>query len=179
MVIEIKSLYDMLTLIESADTYDKTFDHGVCYDLYDDDEPISVCMTEVQKQIDIVSFHKASYGIDLVADIASFVRYHMHDLYLMSQRFKNPMESDDPEDDNAVYTGVTIINALQPGYGADDDYLLLLKKIDSEKYWKWMYEHGGDWLEANAEYAEVMWNEIVSDAISVWPDVLPAKKKED
>ena len=181
MGIVINNLYDMLKLIESADTYDKTFDHGVCYDLYEDNDPLDVCMTEVQKQIDIVSFNKASYGINLVADIAGFVKKYMHDLYVMSQRFRHPMESDDPKDDDAVYTGITIINALQPGYGADDDYLLLLKKINEEKYWEWIKKYGGDWLEENAEYVEVMWNEVVTDAIDEWPDALPVKeeKKDD
>ena len=91
------------------------------------------------------------------------------------------MESDDPEDDDAVYTGVTIINALEPGYGADDDYLLLLKKINEEKYWEWIRKYGGDWLADNEEYVEIIWNEVITDAINEWPDALPVKeeKKEE
>ncbi len=178
MAIVINNLHDMLKLVESADTYDKTFDSGVCYDLYEDDEPIDICMTEVQKQIDVVSFHKVIYGVDIVADIAGFVKKYMHRLYEMSQRFRTSMDSDDPDDDDSVYVGVTVVNALEPGGGSDDDYLYLLKAVNEEKYWGWLNKHGGDWLEDNAEYAEVMWNEVVTDAISIWPDALPVKKEK-
>jgi hypothetical protein len=184
MPIILNTLYDALSITDdnSADVFDNVYGHCVCWDIYDDYEPISICMNEVMKQIDVTGYGESQYGArEFTADIASFVKKHMHDLYVMSQRFKQPMLSDDPEDDESVYIGVTIIDALQPGYGADDDYLLLLKKINEDLYWKWMRVHGGDWLEANAEYVEVMWNEVVTDAINEWPDVLPVKeeKKED
>ena len=169
MSIVINNLYEMLQLIESADTYDNTFDDGICWDFYDgSDDPCEICMEEVQKRIDVIKFINCSHGIDLIADISQFVKDNMDTLYRISQEHRESMESKDVNDDESVYCGVRLVNAMQAGYASDDEYLYLLHKMTPEIFDAWLKRKGEDWLEENEEYLDSMMPEVVRVIKDVW-----------
>lgn len=131
-MIEIKSLYDALKMFGSADTWDKDYDEVICWERPendDDDDVCFKCATEMAKRIDIVNVYKDGGVWEFVADITKFVKEHIKFMYELSQGFKWPMESADPNDDDAVYTGVQIVNAMQAGYACDEQYEAMLKEL--------------------------------------------------
>lgn len=133
MTIELSSLYDALKIFEDCDVYDDTYDDGIAWcnseDYYDNDDHCFKCAVEMAKRIDIVKINKGSCGVSLVADIAKFVKEHMQFMYELSQNFRVPMPDADPENDESVYQGVRIINAMQAGYACDDEYDRMLKEL--------------------------------------------------
>lgn len=171
MPIVINNLYDMLKLVESADTYDKKYAVGVCWDLYDDmTDPSDYAMTEIQKHIDIVSFHSTSYGIELTADISGFAKEHMAALKTISKHWcRVKMKSIDPEDEDSVYIATDLIGLMQCGYTNDDACLYLLKDVDKEKYEAWRDRYGGDWLDSLGDDADSYMQEVVEDFRKAWP----------
>ena len=129
-MVELNTLYDALKMFESCDTWDKDYDDVICWELCDDnDDPCFRCATELAKRIDLVKVNRVSYGVELVADISGFVKKHMDFLHEFSQGFKWPMPDADPENDESVFRGVQIINAMQAGYACDDDYEAMLKEL--------------------------------------------------
>ena len=171
MSVCIETMYDILSLIESADTSDTTFDDCVCWDFYtDEDEPIDVCMAEVQKHIDLCDMFRCSYGFNLVADITKFVKEHIEPVFFISQFHREKMTSMNPEDMDSLYAGVRLINAMQAGYASDDEYLYLLKYINPDLYWKWMQneKYGYNCYSDNEQYLDVMIQEIVNDMKDTW-----------
>lgn len=133
-MIEIKTIYDALKIFESADTWDVTYDDGICWDLQDDDDDdlCAKCATEIAKRIDIVKINKVSYGVEFVADIGKFVKEHFDFLYKYSQGCTYPMPVNNPNDDDSIYRGVQIVNAMQAGYACDEDYEAMLKEMGVE-----------------------------------------------
>lgn len=132
-MVELNTLYDALKMFDEGDTWDKDYDDVICWCLCDDDDdPCSKCATEMAKRIDLVKVNKVSYGVEFVADISKFVREHIHFMYELSQGFKWSMPNDDPEDDESMYRGVQIVNAMQAGYACDDDYNAMLKELGCE-----------------------------------------------
>ena len=131
-MIEIKSLYDALKMFGGADTWDTDFDEVICWELpsKDDDDVCSRCAIEMAKRIDIVRVYQAYHNCwEFVADITKFVKEHIKFMYELSQGFKWPMESADPNDDDSVYTGVQIVNAMQAGYACDEQYEAMLSEL--------------------------------------------------
>ena len=133
-MIEIKTLYDMLKLVESSDTYDCQYDDGICWDLQDDepDDLCARCATEMAKRIEVTGYNKRTYGVDTIADIGAFVKAHMHFCYELSQEFRWPMPDDDPENGDSVFRGIQMVNAMQAGYASDDQYEAMLTELGAE-----------------------------------------------
>lgn len=164
-MIQINNLYDMLVLVDEADTYDNVFDSGVCWSHHDgktnDRETYDLCMDAVQKRIDILNFSHASYGFDLVADISGFVRQHMGVLHRISQDHKWSMKSTDPDEDEDVYIGVKLLEAMEIGDATEDEYAYLLMHLDPETFQQWKLLNRDKWIDDNEEYFESMIPEIV------------------
>lgn len=171
MAIVMNNMYEALSVIESADTSDAHTGDCICWDYYeDDDDACDACMIEVQKQVDVVNMYRCSYGVELTADISGFVKKHMEVLKGISKAHRESMLSTDPDDDDSVYTGVRLVNAMQAGYASDDEYLLLLKNIAPDVYWKWIQDEkkGLACYESDREYLEDMIPEIVNDLVDTW-----------
>lgn len=131
-MIEIKTLYDALKMFGGADTWDTVFDEVVCWECpdEDDEDPCFKCAIEMAKRIDIVKVYQPSRNCwEFIADITKFVKEHIEFMYRLSQGFRWPMESADPNDDDSVYTGVQIVNAMQAGYACDEQYEAMLKEL--------------------------------------------------
>ena len=133
MAVVFNTLFDALKYFESGDTYDKTYDTGVCWDLCeqgdDADEFDKVC-TIMQKHIPLESMHECSYGMEFVADITSFLVENLDFFYNYSQDFKWPISTKDPENEEyeeGLYYGVKIIESIMTGYIPEDDYPMLLE----------------------------------------------------
>ena len=131
MAIVFDTLYDALKFFKSGDTYDRTYDTGVCWDLCDDedgDEFDEVC-TIMQKHIPLVNMHECSYGMEFVADITAFLLENLDFFYEYSQDFRWPIPTKDPEDEEyeeGLYYGVKVIESIMTGYIPEDDYPKLL-----------------------------------------------------
>lgn len=126
---EKRTMYDYLEDVDSTDVYDSEYDDGICWDFleeYEDEDIYDTCMREVQKRTYLV---KKGKPYNTIADISGFVRRYMDILYPISQDHREPMESADPNDEDAVYHGVRLINAMMCGYASDDEYESLLKGI--------------------------------------------------
>lgn len=133
-MIELRTLYDALRLVESADTYDCVYGDVICWDLQDDDDDCcGRCATEMAKHIEVVKANKAEYGVVLIADIGAFVRQHMEFMHELSQEFKWPMPDADPENDESVFRGVQMVNAMQAGYASDDEYERMLCELTARR----------------------------------------------
>lgn len=129
-MIVIKTLYDLLRMVDSADVWDPHYDDVICWDLQDDsDDCCARCAMEMAKRIEAISYRDQ---YNAVADIGSFVKQHMQFMYEFSQGFKWPMESADPDDDESVFRGVQIVNAMQAGYACDEDYERMLAHLAEE-----------------------------------------------
>ena len=133
MAVVFNTLYDALKYFESGDTYDKTFDTGVCWDLCeqgnDADEFDKVC-TIMQKHIPLESMSEHKYGMEFVADIKAFVEENLDFFYDYSQDFKCKMLTKDPEHedyDESLYWAVKIVESIMTGYISDEDYPMLLE----------------------------------------------------
>ena len=135
-MVEMKTLQDALKVFDDCDVYDNTFDDGIAWcnseSYYNEDDHCFKCAVEMAKRIDLVKINKAQYGVELVADIAKFVMEHMEFMYKLSQNFRDPMPDADPENDESVYQGVRIVNAMQAGYACDDEYNAMLKELGVE-----------------------------------------------
>lgn len=174
MAIVLNTMYDALSIIEDADTSDAHTGDCICWDFYSSDhDACDACMIEVQKQVEVANMYRCQYGVELTARISDFVQKNMDVLYRISQDHREPMESKDPEDDDSVYAGVRLVNAMQAGYGSDDEYLLLLKNIAPDVYWKWIQDEkkGFACYEYDKGYFEVMIPEIVKDFKDTWGEL--------
>lgn len=129
-MIEIKTLYDAMKVFGDADTWDKEFDEVICWDLCDDDKDICFrCATALAKSIEIVKVNRLGHTFEFVADISKFVREHIQFMYELSQDFTWPMEDADPNNDESVYRGVQIVNAMQAGYACEEQYEAMMKEL--------------------------------------------------
>ena len=164
-MIQINNLYEMLALVEDADTYDNVFDSGVCWSQHDgktdDKEAYDLCMDAIQKRIDILKFSHASYGFNLIADISGFVKQHMGLLHRVSQEHKWPMRSTDPDEDEDVYLGVKLLEALEIGEASEDEYVYLLMNLEPEIFQKWKTLSRDKWIDENEGYFDSMIPEVV------------------
>lgn len=128
-MIEIRTLYDLLKMVDSADVYDAHYDDGICWDLQDDDDDCCArCATAMAKHIEAISYRDR---YSAVADIGGFVKQHMQFCYELSQGFKWPMPDADPGNDESVYRGVQMVNAMQAGYACDEDYEAMLAELEA------------------------------------------------
>ena len=131
-MIVLKSLFDALLYIGDADVYDKHYDDGIawCYD--PEEDACARCSMEMAKRIEIVDINKTGYGIvEFIADIGSFVKEHIQFCYELSQGFKWPMPDADPGNDESVFRGVQMVNAMQAGYACDEDYEAMLAELEA------------------------------------------------
>lgn len=116
----INNMYDALKLCESTDVSDNVYDNCICWDLQDDEDSIeSKCCTEIQKRTDIIRY---APPYNTIADIAGFVKQHMDILYVISQKHRLPMPDANPENDESMYCGVTLVNQMMQGYASNDEY---------------------------------------------------------
>jgi len=131
-MIEIKTLYDALKMFGGADTWDTEYDEVICWERCDDVQDEDVCFkcaTEMAKRIEIAKVFKDGGVWEFVADISKFVRQHIQFMFRLSQGFKWPMPNADPDDDESIYRGVQIVNAMQAGYACDEQYEAMLKEL--------------------------------------------------
>lgn len=120
MPVIFNSMYDALKQCESTDVCDQTYDDTICWDICDDMDGIeSKCMTEIQKRTDIIEYQPP---YSTIADIQTFVKEHIEILYEISQKHRYPIPDADPENDDSVYYGVMLINAMMQGYATEDEY---------------------------------------------------------
>ena len=132
-MVEMNTIYDALKMLDDCDVWDAHYDDCIAWCLCDDDDDLcSKCATELAKRIELVKINRTQYGIELVADIGKFVKEHMNFMHEFSQGFKWPMPDADPENDESVFRGVQIINAMQAGYTCDEDYNAMLKELGCE-----------------------------------------------
>lgn len=131
-MIVLKSLFDALLYIGDADVHDAHYDDVIAW-CYDSDEDVCArCAMEMAKRIDITDIEKVSYGVEFTADIGAFVKQHMQFCYELSQGFKWPMPDADPDNDESVFRGVQMVNAMQAGYACDEDYEAMLAELGVE-----------------------------------------------
>ena len=129
-MIEVATLYDLLQLVDEADVYDAHYDDVICWCFDDDEDVCARCAMEMAKRIPACSWNRGSYGeVTAVADIGAFVKEHMQFCHELSQGFKWPMPDSDPENDESVFRGVQMVNAMQAGYACDEDYEAMLREL--------------------------------------------------
>ena len=136
---EMKNLLELLSVIKSADVYDNTYDDGICYDLYEEenDDPCWISGRLIQERIEPLVYRPAVKGLnpkEVVADIAKFVKEHMQVLEFISRTHMEPMRSTDPENEDAVYYGVRLVNAMQAGYATNGDYMQMIWNLDEKEF---------------------------------------------
>ena len=130
-MIVLENLYDALLYIGDADVYDKQYDDVIAW-CYDSDEDICAeCGMEMARHIDIVDIRRSGHCVEFVADIGAFVKQHMQFCYELSQGFKWPMPDADPGNDESVFRGVQMVNAMQAGYACDEDYEAMLAELEA------------------------------------------------
>ena len=166
-MIHLDTLYDVIKMLDEADTYDNTYDAGVCFSHYTDNDPIDLCMTAIQKRIDPIKLN----GREVIADVAGFVKEHMQLMYTVSQSFRLSMDSADPNNEEDVYYGVELVMALEPGNGSDDDYLYILHELEPEIFNKYIEKNWEKWAEEYHSYFDCMLPEFLA-----LPEIAPRIK---